>query len=142
MSRMRFSRSDSRTNWRSSNARRTKRDGYRQSAITSQNGFQLDSLHLRYVSRSLLAVRVSFSAISLLQPLGGQVKPVENARYEAYQMRVQGRNYNTSADQAKGNANKALESMMRPEVQYMFYVFLYACRATCHSCTSNVPEFI
>nr|XP_033339263.1 5'-3' exoribonuclease 2 homolog [Megalopta genalis] len=43
-------------------------------------------------------------------PLGERVKPVQNARYEAYQMRVQGRNYNTG-----GGHNKALESMMQPE---------------------------
>ncbi|XP_012232131.1 5'-3' exoribonuclease 2 homolog isoform X1 [Linepithema humile] len=43
--------------------------------------------------------------------LGQAVKPVQNARYEAYQMRVQGRNYNTNAAE---NTN-ALESMLRPE---------------------------
>ncbi|XP_017883576.1 5'-3' exoribonuclease 2 homolog [Ceratina calcarata] len=45
--------------------------------------------------------------------LGERVKPVENARYEAYQMRVHGRDYHTSS---KGNANEKLESMMRPEL--------------------------
>ncbi|XP_072744111.1 5'-3' exoribonuclease 2 homolog isoform X1 [Anoplolepis gracilipes] len=46
--------------------------------------------------------------------LGQTVKPIENARYEAYQMRVQGRNYNTNAAEST-NANHALESMLRPE---------------------------
>lgn len=46
--------------------------------------------------------------------LGQTVKPIENARYEAYQMRVQGRNYNTNAAE-NTNANRALESMLRPE---------------------------
>lgn len=45
---------------------------------------------------------------------GQPVKPIENARYEAYKMRVQGRNYNTNAAE-NSNANHALESMMRPE---------------------------
>ncbi|CAL7949582.1 unnamed protein product [Xylocopa violacea] len=44
--------------------------------------------------------------------IGEHVKPVENARYEAYQMRVQDRSYHTSA---KGNSKEMLESMMRPE---------------------------
>lgn len=49
-----------------------------------------------------------------LQALGQTVKPVENARYEAYQMRMQGRNYNISAENA---SNKhALERMLTPEV--------------------------
>lgn len=51
-------------------------------------------------------------------PLGKSVKPVENARYEAYQMRVQGRNYNTNAAERAlmgTNATEALESMIRPE---------------------------
>ncbi|XP_015439887.1 PREDICTED: 5'-3' exoribonuclease 2 homolog [Dufourea novaeangliae] len=47
-------------------------------------------------------------------PLGEKVKPVENARYEAYQMRVQGRNYSTASD-AREKTNEALESMIRPE---------------------------
>ncbi|XP_032671869.1 5'-3' exoribonuclease 2 homolog [Odontomachus brunneus] len=47
-------------------------------------------------------------------PLGQTVKPIENARYEAYQMRVQGRNYNTNVAENK-NTNHALESMLRPE---------------------------
>lgn len=51
--------------------------------------------------------------IIILQALGQTVKPVENARYEAYQMRVQGRNYNTNAAE---NRNHALESMLIPEV--------------------------
>ncbi|XP_026830546.1 5'-3' exoribonuclease 2 homolog isoform X2 [Ooceraea biroi] len=46
--------------------------------------------------------------------LGQTVKPIENPRYEAYQMRVQGRNYNTNAAENK-NVNRALESMLRPE---------------------------
>lgn len=50
-----------------------------------------------------------------MQALGQTVKPIENARYEAYQMRVQGRNYNTNAAD-NTNANHALESMLRPEV--------------------------
>lgn len=41
------------------------------------------------------------------------MKPIENARYEAYQMRMQGRNYNASVAE---NKNHALESMLRPEV--------------------------
>ncbi|XP_012275979.1 5'-3' exoribonuclease 2 homolog isoform X2 [Orussus abietinus] len=51
-------------------------------------------------------------------PLGETVKPIQNPRYEAYQMRVQGRNYNTSAAERalKGtNANAALEAMIVPE---------------------------
>jgi len=51
-----------------------------------------------------------------IQALGQTVKPIENARYEAYQMRVQGRNYNTNAAE-NTNANHALESMLRPEVR-------------------------
>ncbi|EFN70493.1 5'-3' exoribonuclease 2-like protein [Camponotus floridanus] len=47
--------------------------------------------------------------------LGQTVKPIENARYEAYQMRVQGRNYNTNAGE-NTNANHALEIMLRPEI--------------------------
>lgn len=50
-----------------------------------------------------------------MQAPGQTVKPIENARYEAYQMRVQGRNYNTNAAD-NTNANQALESMLRPEV--------------------------
>lgn len=50
-----------------------------------------------------------------MQALGQAVKPIENARYEAYQMRVQGRNYNTNVAENK-NTNHALESMLRPEV--------------------------
>ncbi|XP_031786380.1 5'-3' exoribonuclease 2 homolog [Nasonia vitripennis] len=51
-------------------------------------------------------------------PLGKEVKPVQNARYEAYQMRVQGRNYNTSAVERAlqgTNASLALEKMIVPE---------------------------
>lgn len=44
---------------------------------------------------------------------------MENARYEAYQMRVQGRNYNTNATEST-KANHALESMLRPEVMWLF----------------------
>lgn len=51
-----------------------------------------------------------------LQALGQTVKPIENARYEAYQMRIQGRNYNTNVAE-NTNANHALESMLRPEVR-------------------------
>lgn len=50
-----------------------------------------------------------------MQALGQAVKPIENARYEAYQMRVQGRNYNTNAAEST-NANHSLESMLIPEV--------------------------
>lgn len=50
-----------------------------------------------------------------LQALGQAVKPVVNARYEAYQMRVQGRNYNANVAEKK-STNHALESMLRPEV--------------------------
>lgn len=46
------------------------------------------------------------------------MKPIENARYEAYQMRVQGRNYNTNVAE-NTNANHALESMLRPEVNFI-----------------------
>lgn len=41
------------------------------------------------------------------------MSPVQNARYEAYQMRVRGQNYHTSA---KRSSQEMLESMMRPEV--------------------------
>lgn len=60
-----------------------------------------------------------------MQALGQAVKPVVNARYEAYQMRVQGRNYNTNVAENKG-ANHALESMLRPEVSTLdsFYNLL------------------
>lgn len=58
--------------------------------------------------------------IIISQALGQAVKPIENARYEAYQMRVQGRNYNTNAAD-NTNANHALESMMRPEVLNIIY---------------------
>ncbi|XP_060826692.1 5'-3' exoribonuclease 2 homolog [Bombus pascuorum] len=44
--------------------------------------------------------------------IGEHVSPVQNARYEAYQMRVRGQNYHTSA---KGSSREMLESMMRPE---------------------------
>lgn len=44
--------------------------------------------------------------------IGEQIKPVQNARYEAYQMRIHGQNYHTSE---KGNAKEMLESMIRPE---------------------------
>ncbi|XP_011881333.1 PREDICTED: 5'-3' exoribonuclease 2 homolog [Vollenhovia emeryi] len=47
--------------------------------------------------------------------LGKQkVKSIENARYEAFKMRVMGRNYNTSAAEQSGR-NNDLESMLRPE---------------------------
>jgi len=46
------------------------------------------------------------------------VKPIENVRYEAYQMRMQGRNYNTNCAE-NANANRALESMLRPEVLFI-----------------------
>ncbi|KAF3421262.1 hypothetical protein E2986_08086 [Frieseomelitta varia] len=48
----------------------------------------------------------------LLGRIGDRVNPVKNARYEAYQMRVHGQNYHTSAT---GNSKEMLESMMRPE---------------------------
>ncbi|XP_043272687.1 5'-3' exoribonuclease 2 homolog [Venturia canescens] len=51
-------------------------------------------------------------------PLGQGSKPVQNARQEAYKMRMQGRDYNTNAtEQAlKGtNAKTALQSMIEPE---------------------------
>ncbi|XP_046426215.1 5'-3' exoribonuclease 2 homolog isoform X1 [Neodiprion fabricii] len=51
-------------------------------------------------------------------PLGQATQPVQNARHEAFQMRMQGRNYNTSATERalKGtNATNALESMLLPE---------------------------
>ncbi|KAG6799210.1 5'-3' exoribonuclease 2 [Apis mellifera caucasica] len=44
--------------------------------------------------------------------IGEHIKPVQNARYEAYQMRIHGQNYHTSE---KGNAKEMLESMIRPE---------------------------
>ncbi|XP_031774377.1 5'-3' exoribonuclease 2 homolog [Apis florea] len=44
--------------------------------------------------------------------IGEHIKPVQNARYEAYQMRVHGQNYHTNE---KGNAKEMLESMIRPE---------------------------
>ncbi|XP_058807467.1 5'-3' exoribonuclease 2 homolog [Phymastichus coffea] len=50
-------------------------------------------------------------------PLGKEVKPVQNARYEAFQMRMQGRNYNTySVERAlQGtNATLALDRMIVP----------------------------
>ncbi|KAL6261185.1 hypothetical protein P5V15_008709 [Pogonomyrmex californicus] len=46
--------------------------------------------------------------------LGQKVKPIENPRYEAFKMRVMGRNYNTNAAD-NTNTNHALESMLRPE---------------------------
>lgn len=49
----------------------------------------------------------------MLQRIGEHIKPVQNARYEAYQMRIHGQNYHTSE---KGNAKEMLESMIRPEV--------------------------
>lgn len=42
------------------------------------------------------------------------MSPVQNARYEAYQMRVCGQNYHTSA---KRSSQEMLESMMHPEVR-------------------------
>lgn len=50
-----------------------------------------------------------------VQAIGEQVKPVENARYEAYQMRVQGTNYKSN-DRGNGNSKEMLEIMLRPEV--------------------------
>ncbi|XP_003489200.1 5'-3' exoribonuclease 2 homolog [Bombus impatiens] len=44
--------------------------------------------------------------------IGEHVSPVQNARYEAYQMRVCGQNYHTSG---KRSSQEMLESMMRPE---------------------------
>lgn len=41
------------------------------------------------------------------------MSPVQNARYEAYEMRVRGQNYHTSAK----SSQEMLESMMRPEVR-------------------------
>lgn len=55
----------------------------------------------------------------MLQRIGDRVNPVKNARYEAYQMRVHGQNYHTSAT---GNSKEMLESMMRPEVCSMFLI--------------------
>lgn len=58
------------------------------------------------------------------QPLGQTVKPVKNARHEAYQMRMQGRNYNTNkVEQAlQGtNATVALEKMIVPEVNKDYF---------------------
>lgn len=58
--------------------------------------------------------------ISILKPLGQQVQPVVNARFEAYQMRVHGRNYNTSAVQSnlQGiNATVARQGMNMSEGQ-------------------------
>ncbi|KAK0093039.1 hypothetical protein PV326_014447 [Microctonus aethiopoides] len=52
------------------------------------------------------------------QVIGSEVKPVQNARYEAYQMRMFGKNFHTSsAERAleSVNANTALESMIVPE---------------------------
>lgn len=48
--------------------------------------------------------------------LGQGIKPktIEDARHEAFKMRVMGRNYNTNAAQST-NANSALESMLTPE---------------------------
>ncbi|XP_015110782.1 5'-3' exoribonuclease 2 homolog [Diachasma alloeum] len=50
--------------------------------------------------------------------VGGQVNPVQNARHEAYQMRMMGRNFSTSAAERKlqgADAGSALEAMMVPE---------------------------
>lgn len=50
--------------------------------------------------------------------IGSEVKPVQNARYEAYQMRMFGKNFHTSsAERAleSVNAGTALESMIVPE---------------------------
>lgn len=52
--------------------------------------------------------------------VGQSVKPIQNARHEAYQMRMQGRNYNTSAaERSLGTINAAtgLQAMMVPENQ-------------------------
>ncbi|XP_017757623.1 PREDICTED: 5'-3' exoribonuclease 2 homolog [Eufriesea mexicana] len=45
-------------------------------------------------------------------PIGERVKPVQNARYEAYQMRVHNRSYHTDE---KRNDKQNLESMVYPE---------------------------
>ncbi|XP_011311873.1 5'-3' exoribonuclease 2 homolog [Fopius arisanus] len=50
--------------------------------------------------------------------IGGEVKPVQNARYEAYQMRMMGRNFSTSASERKlqtTDAGSALQAMLVPE---------------------------
>lgn len=57
-----------------------------------------------------------------MQALGQAVKPVENARYEAYQMRMQGRHYNTNVAADNTNTNHALESMLRPEVLIQLFL--------------------
>lgn len=77
------------------------------------------------------------------QPVGQSSKPVQNARQEAYKMRMQGRDYNTNAiDQAmKGtSANKALESMIEPEVSYSTnnYIYLFIPQLEkCHNFSTN-----
>ncbi|KAG7200142.1 hypothetical protein KM043_000580 [Ampulex compressa] len=51
-------------------------------------------------------------------PLGRAVKPVENARHEAYQMRMQRQAHGTSSTERAlqgANSTDALESMIRPE---------------------------
>nr|KAF7439012.1 hypothetical protein H0235_001403 [Vespula pensylvanica] len=51
-------------------------------------------------------------------PLGQTVKPIENARREAYQMRMQNQHYNTCSimqSEHASVANTALESMLRAE---------------------------
>ncbi|XP_044011716.1 5'-3' exoribonuclease 2 homolog [Aphidius gifuensis] len=50
--------------------------------------------------------------------LGQDIKPIQNPRYEAYQMRMQGRDYNTSAAERSVknlDSKSALESMLVPE---------------------------
>ncbi|KAK0182305.1 hypothetical protein PV327_000457 [Microctonus hyperodae] len=52
------------------------------------------------------------------QAIGSEIKPVQNARYEAYQMRMFGKNFHTSSTERgleSVNANTALESMIVPE---------------------------
>lgn len=67
----------------------------------------------------------------IFQPLGQTIKPVENARHEAYQMRMQNQNYSTcsimQSEHASVGANTtAFESMLRPEVYiYVFYFPLF-----------------
>lgn len=64
--------------------------------------------------------------LNYLQPLGvgKQIQPVQNVKFEAYQMYKQGRNYNTSVAERNlqgTNASLALQRMIVPEVLVFFF---------------------
>lgn len=99
--------------------KKIKREDYWELVIINQNGFLQDNLHRPYVFLNIykrfliFLITLIIFITSSLQRIGEQIKPVQNARYEAYQMRIHGQNYHTSE---KGNAKEMLESMIRPEV--------------------------